>query len=682
MTTHRDLFTRTDGVFRYPDFARLTDEDWLPAFAEAMAAQTAALEALATDTTPPTTALIADWERSGVFLADVANAFYTQKEADTSPRRDEIDAEISPQLAAHADAIWLDARLYDRLSALQARLDDGTAEADAEDRWWLSEALRTFRRAGITLDAAGQARLRQINTELAAASTEYSALVVKGRTAAAVHVTDPARLAGLSDDQLAAAARAAANRGLDGWVIELVNTTRQPILASLDDRGLRREIFQASVARGQGGDADVRATILRMIRLRAEKAALLGYEHYAAYVADDGCAKTTPAVMALLEKAATAAMTNARAEAAHLQERLSAELPGATLEPWDWAWLAEKTRVAEFDLDEAALTPYLSFATVLEQGVFAAAHRLYGLTFHPRDDVAGYTGVCRTFEVRDEDGTPIGLLQLDPYSRDSKQGGAWMTSLIDQSRLTGDRPVVTNNCNQTAPAPGAPSAMTWDQVTTLFHEFGHDLHGLLADSRYPSRSGTSTPRDFVEFPSQVNEMWAWEPSVIAGYARHHATGEPLPQELVDAVLKSRCFGQGFEAAETFAAMLLDQAWHQAAPKDLPATPDDIDAFERAALATYGMDYPLIPPRYRSCYFSHIWANDYCAAYYGYLWAEVMDADTVAWFEENGGLTRANGDRFRVKVLSFGGSVDVMAAYRTFRGADPDPIHVFRRRGLV
>jgi len=316
---------------------------------------------------------------------------------------------------------------------------------------------------------------------------------------------------------------------------------------------------------------------------------------------------------------------------------------------------------------------------VLEQGVFAAAERLYGLSFRPRA-LAGYTPDCRAYDVLDADGSQLGLILFDPYSRPSKQGGAWMTSLTNQGELTGDRPVVTNNCNQTKPSPGQPSRLSWDQVTTLFHEFGHDLHGLVADTRYPSLSGTNTPRDFVEFPSQVNEMWAWDPSVIAGFARDG--DEPMPDTLRDRLLATRSFGQGFDALETFAAMLLDQAWHQAPEDELPAAPEDIDAFEQAALARFGVDNALVPPRYRSCYFSHIWGVGYAANYYGYLWAEVMDADTVAWFDENGGLTRSNGERFRRELLSRGGSENVMAAYRRFRGADPDPIHVFRRRGLV
>ncbi|MCL2736893.1 MAG: M3 family metallopeptidase [Propionibacteriaceae bacterium] len=679
-----NLFSlQVDGC-RLPDFPRITDDDWQPAFDRAMAAQKEALEQIATDESPATVDLIRRWELSGVDLTTVSNAFWTAKDADTSEQRDEIEAVVSPQLTRHADSIQLDRRLYDRLVELQRRIDDGEVTADAQDAWWLSEELRGFRRAGVALSATDQERLRAINEQIATLEAAYSSLVVKGRARAAVHITDLARLAGLNADQLTAAKSAADTRGLDGWVIELVNTTRQPILASLDDRDTRREVFEASIGRGRSGEGDVRDTILSLARLRDEKARLLGFDHYAAYVADDGCAKTTSNVMALLTKAAAAATANAQREAAQLQEQLDEWVPGATLQPWDWQWLAEKTRKAQFDLDDAALAPYLRFETVLEKGVFAAAHRLYGLTFHRRDDIAGYTPECVTYEVRDASTSvaPMGMIQIDAYARPSKQGGAWMTSLTEQGLLTGDRPVVTNNLNHSRPAPGQPSLITWDQVTTVFHEFGHALHALLAHTRYPSMSGTNTPQDFVEFPSQVNEMWAWGPSVIAGFARHVDTDEPMPPQVLDTLLAARSFGQGYDAVETFAAMLLDQVWHQTGAADLPTSVDGIDAFEREALARFGMDVPLIPPRYRSCYFSHIWGPGYAAGYYGYLWAEVMDADTVAWFGENGGLTRENGDWFAREVLSRGGSEDVMEAYRRFRGADPDPIHLFRRRGLV
>jgi len=674
------LFAAHKGDIRLPDFAAITDDDWLPAFTDAMAAQRAALELIATGQTPPEIDVIHDWELSGVYLEAVGSAFFTIRDADTNDQRSQVEAVVSPQLAVHEDAIWLDKRLYDRLTALQARIDAGEVEADDEDCWWLSEKLRLFRRHGIELSATDQARLKEINEQIATHETTYSSLVVKGRGAAAVHIDDAAKLAGLSDAQIAEAARAARQRGESGWTIELVNTTRQPILAFLDDREVRQAVFEASINRGKGA-FDTRETILALVRLRAEKAHLLGFDTYAAYVADDGCAKTTQAVMGLLTKAATAAATNATREASAMQTRLDKLLPGATLEPWDWAWLAEKTRQEQYDLDEASLSQYLEFETVLQQGVFAAAGVLYGLSFAKVDDVAGYTNQTRTYQVS-RDGKPCGLIQFDPYARASKQGGAWMTCLTPQAILTADMPVVTNNCNQTAPVGDEPSLMTWDQVTTLFHEFGHDLHGLLSDVRYPSQSGTQTPGDFVEFPSQVNEMWAWEPAVIAGFARHVETGEPMPEDMVAALLATRHFGEGFDSLETFAAMLLDQAWYQAAPDELPATVDDIDAFEQGALERYGVANYWIPPRYKSCYFSHIWGNGYAANYYGYLWAEVMDADTVAWFAENGGLKRENGERFRRELLSRGGSGDVMVAYRRFRGADPDPVHLFRRRGLL
>lgn len=678
---YQDKFMWQAGQFTLPDFVNIADSDWLPAFEEAMAAQRLELEAIATDPDEPTIELIVGWERSQNYLNAVGTAFWTAKDADTNELRDQVDEVVAPKLAAHRDAILLDERLYAKLVALAGRIDDGQVVADEQDRWWCSEQLRAYRRNGITLGQDDRARLSAINQQIATCQTRYSNLVVKGRGASAVHVQDEARLAGLSPQQRDELRRAAQSKGLDGWLIELVNTTRQPILATLDDRELRQQVFQASIGRGKG-DWDVRPVILELINLRQQKAHLLGFDNYSAYVADDGCAKTTAAIMDLLGKAATAALANAQREAVDLQAQLDQLAPGAQLEPWDWAWLAEKSRQAKFAIDEAALAPYLQFEAVRSRGIFGAANRLYGLTFHARGDIAGYTNQCETFEVRDADGSTLGLIQFDPYARASKQGGAWMTSLTQQSHMDDQRPVVTNNCNQTSPAPGQPSLMTWEEVTTLFHEFGHDLHGLLANSVYPSLSGTNTPGDYVEFPSQVNEMWAWEPSIIADFARHIDTGEPMPPALRETLLAARHFGEGFDALEIFAAMLLDQAWHQADADELPATIDGVDDFEQTALAKFGVDFALIPPRYRSCYFSHIWGSDYAAGYYGYLWAEVLDADSGAWFAENGGLTRQNGDRFRREVLALGGSVDVMAAYRRFRGADPDPIHLFRRRGLV
>jgi peptidyl-dipeptidase Dcp len=670
----------TTGSARYtlPDFPAIGDDSYLTAFRVTMVEERAGLDALLSH--PAGAQTIRDWELAGLGLATVANTFWTRKDADTTDRLDEIEALISPELAAHADSILMDRRLYDHLLMLDNLAGSGEVALDAQDRWWLAEKLREYRRSGIDLDDTGQARLKEINEAISSLETEYSSLVVKGRNAAALHLTNTDDVRGLDETALEAARSAAQARGLEGWVIEVVNTTRQPLIASLDNRDTRQRLFEASVGRGQG-EFDTRETIIELARLRAEKAELLGYEHFAAYVADDGCAKTTDAVMNLLTRAADAGFANARREAETLQADLSELDPGATLESWDWAWLAEKKRKTQWNLDQGEVSAYLDFETVLCDGVFAAATRLYGVTFVARDDVAGYSPDCRAYEVIDCDGSGLGLLLIDPYARPTKQGGAWMTSPTDQADLTGERPVATNNCNQTKPETGKPTLMTWDQVTTLFHEFGHDLHALFAASRYPSLSGTNTPRDFVEFPSQVNEMWAWEPTVIAGFARHWSTGEPMPDTLRDTILASRHFGEGYDAAESYAAMLLDQAWHSTSLENLPATVDEVEPFETAVLARFGA-LEVVPPRYRSAYFSHIWGPGYAAGYYGYMWAEVMDADTVAWFEENGGLTRENGDRFRREVLAVGGSEDVMEAYRRFRGAEPDPVHLFRRRGLV
>ncbi|MDR0960027.1 MAG: M3 family metallopeptidase [Propionibacteriaceae bacterium] len=667
--------------FHLPDFEAFDDETSLVALRAGMSAQSDALATMAADTTPPTQQLLADWESSRRLLARAATAFWTRKSSDTNPRRDEIDEVFSPELAAHQDSIYLDAALFERFTALDARATAGEVKLDDEDRWFLSEILRGFRRAGIELDAPAMERLKQINTELAALTAKYQSLLVAGRRESDVHITDEAALDGLSAAQLAACREAAQARGREGWVIELVNTTGQPILADLNVRATRQAVFEASVGRGQFGDTDVRLVILEIIRLRDEKAKLLGFEHYAAYVADDGMAKTTENVMNLLTRVASASIPNAEKERVELQTLLDTLEPGETVQAWDWQWLAEKVKASKLSFDEGALRPYLEFESVLEKGVFAAATALYGITFHRRDDLRGYVDDCRFYEVHDADDSPIALAVFDPYSRPTKEGGAWMTSLVDQSHLFGELPVVTNNCNHAKPQPGQPSLMTWDQVTTLFHEFGHDLHGLLSDVRYPSLSGTSTPRDFVEYPSQVNEIWAWEPSLLAEYARHWETGEPLPQPMVDKIAASAHIGEGYAAAEIYQAMLLDQAWHQIPVENLPKNPDEIDAFEQRALEGFGVFYPLIPPRYRTCYFSHIWGLSYSAAYYAYLWSEVMDADTAAWFRDNGGLLRENGERFKKMILSIGYSRDLSQAYRDFRGADPDPIHLLRRRGL-
>ena len=677
------LLSPSTLAFGLPDYASISDAHFREAIEAGMAEQLAELDEVAGDTSEATVANVLEaMERTGATLTRAMNAFWVAKSADTNDERDRIEAELAPRLAAHSDAILLDARLYGRLKALAERRDAGEVELDEEESYLLERSLLAYERAGIALAEDDQVRLRAINEQLATLSATFDQLLVAGRNAAAVHVTDHAELDGLDDGELAGAAEAARREGLDGWLVELTNTTQQPVLASLRDRSLRERVHRASVARGLSGDHDTREVLLRMARLRSERAALLGYEHHAAYVAADSCAGSTPAVDEMLSTLAAGVVPNARREAEALQAELERLEPGARLEPWDWAFCAERLRQRTLNLDEAALRPYLSFERVLQDGVFAAATALYGITFEERPELVGYAPGSRVFEVLEADGSHLGAVVIDPFTRPTKQGGAWMTSIVDQSRMLDLAPVVTNTCNFPPPTAGQPSLLSWSNVITLFHEFGHDLHGLLSDVRFPSRSGTSVPRDFVEFPSQVNEIWAWQPELLARYARHHETGEAMPAELLETLVASRHFGEGFEYLELVAAASLDQAWHQTPADQLPADVDGVEAFERAALERYGVADDLVPPRYRSAYFHHIFGGGYSAGYYSYLWSEIMDADTVAWFFEHGGMSREAGERFRRHLLGRGGSIDAMTAYRDFRGGDPDLRHLLERIGVA
>ncbi len=671
--------------FRLPDYARITEEHYLPALVAGMAEQRAEVEAIATDPAPATVEnTLEPLERSGRLLARVTAAFYNQVGSDTTPGLERVEAEVAPQLAAHHDAVYLDARLHARLEALGADVDAGRLTLDPDTAWLLHTYRTDFVRSGIALPPEDQARLRELNAEITSLETAFGRTLLAGTNAAAVLVTDAAELDGLAPDAVSAAREAAQGRGHEeGYLIDLVLPTQQPVIASLTDRSVRERVHRASVTRGAvEGEHDTRPILLRLARLRAERARLLGYPHHAAYVAEDACARTTEAVTSLLGRLAPAAVANARAEAADLQAALAADVPGATLEPWDWAYYAERVRKERYALDDALLRPYLELDRVLHDGVFAAAGRLYGLRFTQRPDLRGYHPDVRVWEVADERGAePLGLFLGDFFTRPSKRGGAWMNNLVDQSGLLGERPVVVNNLNIAKPPAGEPTLLTWDEVITLFHEFGHALHGLLSTVRYPSQSGTEVPRDFVEYPSQVNEMWAWEPSILAAYAVHHVTGEPVPARWVDTMLASRQFNEGFGTTEYLAAALLDQAWYQLAPDDVPTDPAQVEAFEAAALERAGVAFAPVPPRYRTSYFNHVFGGGYSAGYYSYIWSEVLDADTVEWFAENGGLSRANGDTFRDRLLARGGSVDVMDAFRDLRGREPRIEPLLARRGL-
>ncbi|MCL2454232.1 MAG: M3 family metallopeptidase [Micrococcales bacterium] len=662
-----------------PDHAAIREEHYRPALLAGIAAQRAEVEAVATSSEPPTmdNTLVA-LERSGQLLGRVAHAFFNQLSAAATPGLEALDEEIAPLLSALDDAIHLDSRLFARVDALKTAHEDGVLSLDTQDAWLLTRVHTDFVLAGVHLDDADKERLRDLNTRITTLDAAFGRTLLAATTAAAVTVTDPTRLDGLSQAQVAEAAEAASEPGT--WRLELALTTDQPVLASLRDRELREQVHRASVTRGQGGEHDTRPILLDLVRARAERARLLGFPHHAAAVVADETAGSAEAVEAMLARLAPPAVANARREAEVLAAALERDHPGARLEPWDWAYYAEQVRQATRSLDEAALRPYLELDRVLRDGVFYAATRLYGLTFTERPELAGHAPGVRVFEVHDADGSGLGLFVADYVTREGKRGGAWMDTLHDQSHLLGSRCVVVNVANVPRPAPGAPALLTWDFVITMFHELGHALHALLSDVRYPSRSGTSVPRDFVEFPSQVNEMCAWDRDVIASFAVHHATGQPLPPERVDALLASRADGEGFATTEYLAAALLDQAWHRLTPEQVPDDPAQVERFEAEALARAGVDLPTVPPRYRTTYFNHIFGGGYSAGYYAYVWSEVLDADTVEWFAENGGLTRANGDRFRAVLLSRGGSEDPLAAFARLRGrpARIEPLLARRR----
>ncbi|MDP3857967.1 MAG: M3 family metallopeptidase, partial [Stagnimonas sp.] len=631
------FFAPSTLPYLLPPFDKITDADYAPAFEQGMAAQKAEIAAITANPEPATVAnTLVAMERSGQLLNRVSAVFFYLAGTDTNPSIQQLQAELAPKLSAHRDSISLDAALFARIKQLYEQR--ATLGLDAETLRLVERTHTDFVRAGANLAEADKARLRAINEQLSSLTTAFQQNNLKETNAGAVVVDTLAELDGLSADAIAAAAEAAKARKLDGkYVLALMNTSGQPPLASLRNRALRERLYKASLARGtQGGEFDNRAGIASIVKLRAEKARLLGYATHADYVLEDETAGSSKAVNQRLAQLAPAAVANAKKEAKALQKLIDQERGGFKLAAWDWAYYSEKQRKAQYDFDESQMKPYLELDRVLVDGVFYAANRLYGLTFQRRSDLPTYGPDVRVYEVFNADGTPLALFMADFYARSSKRGGAWMSSFVDQSKLMGTRPVVTNNLNIPKPPAGQPTLMTWDEVTTMFHEFGHALHGMLSDVQYPSFSGTSVPRDFVEYPSQVNEMWADDPQVLAHYAKHWQTGEAMPQALVDKVKASSKFNQGFATTEYLGAALLDQSWHQLAPEQAPGA-EGVLAFEAAALKQAGVDFAAVPPRYRSGYFSHIFAGGYSAGYYAYIWSEVLDADTVEWFKERGGL---------------------------------------------
>lgn len=680
-TGENPFFTRSSLPYGLPPFDQIDETAYGPAFERGMADQLAEVDAIANSAEAPIleNTLVA-LERSGDVLDRVSTVFFSLTSADTNEALETIRTEMAPRLAAHRDQILLNGRLFARVKALYDRRE--TLEIDAESRRLIEEYYGDFVRAGAQLSDADKERLQAINAELASLQTTFSQNVLKEVNRSAMVVDTLEELAGLSANEIAAAAEAASARGLEGkYVIALLNTSGQPALSSLENRALRERIFRASLARGsQGGEFDNRAVVTRVARLRAEHAQLLGYPNHAAYSLQNQTARTVQAVNQMLAKLAPAAVVNARREAADMQAMIDAEGQDFDLAAWDWAYYAEKVRRNRYEFDESQLRPYFEMNNVLQNGVFYAASRLYGVTFEERTDLPVYHPDVRVFEVFDADGEPLALFLGDYYARESKRGGAWMNAYVSQSELRGTKAVVANHLNIPKPPAGEPTLLTFDEVTTMFHEFGHALHGMFSEVRYPYFSGTSVPRDFVEYPSQVNEMWATWPEVLRNYAVHHETAEPMPTALVDKVLATQKFNQGFATTEYLAASLLDQAWHQLTPEHVPDA-EGLVAFEAAALEQSGVALDTVPPRYRSTYFSHIISSGYSAGYYSYIWSEVLDADSVEWFKENGGLKRENGDHFRKTLLSRGGSRDALTLFREFRGAEPNIAPLLERRGL-
>ncbi|HEX5183234.1 MAG TPA: M3 family metallopeptidase [Allosphingosinicella sp.] len=665
--------------FQAPPFDRIRDSDYQPAFEQGMAEQAAEVRRIADNKAAPTfDNVIAALERSGRMLDRVNEAFSGVVSANTNPALDKVQAVETPRLTQHQDAIYLNPRLFARVRTLYRERD--RLGLDAEQKQLLDIYYRQFIHAGAQLPDADKAKLRALNTQISTLETAFQQKLLAAAKAGALVVDSEAQLAGLDAQGVAAAARAAKDRNLPGkWVVTLQNTTQQPALQSLSDRATREALFHQSWTRTEKGDAnDTRATIEQLALLRARKAALLGFPNWAAYVLADQMAKTPDAVEHFFAQLAPATAAEERREAADIQAAIRAGGENFDLKPWDWERYAERVRKARYDLDESEIKPYFELNRVLQDGVFYAANRLYGISFKERHDIPVYQPDVRVFSVFDKDGSPLGLIYFDYFKRDNKSGGAWMSNFVGQSKLLGTKPVVYNVANFTKPAPGQPALLSFDDVTTMFHEFGHALHGLFASQVYPTLSGTNVARDFVEFPSQFNENWALEPSVLNHYARDYRTGAPIPQALVDKIKKAAKFNQGYALGEELAAAQLDMSWHT-----LPASAprQDADAFETAALARTGLDIEDVPPRYRSSYFLHIWANGYSAGYYAYPWTEMLAQDSYSWFESHGGMTRANGQRFRDLILSRGHTLDYGPMFRAFYGKDPDIGPMLRKRGL-
>jgi peptidyl-dipeptidase Dcp len=675
------LLVESTLPLHYPRFDQIRDDDFMPAFEQGIAEHRKEIAAIASNPDKPTfDNTIVAMERAGRLLERVETTFSNLNSCNTDPKLQEVQRAMAPKLAAHRDEVQLDPRLFARIATLYKQRDSLGLDAESARLLWRYH--QDFVRAGAQLPEASKAKLRALNAELATLQTSFAQNVLKERGASAVTFDTRAELAGLSDAEIKNAADAAAKAGKPGkFVIELVNTTGQPVLTDLTSHASRMKVMAASLARGsRGGDFDNRAVVATMARKRAERAALLGYPTHAAFQLAEQTVGSVDVMNKMLAQLATPAVINAHKEAAQLQAMIDAENGGFKLDAADWAYYSEKVRKAQYAFDESQLKPYYELDHVLFDGVFYAANKLYGISFKERHDLPVYEPGVRVFDVFDKDGTQLAIFIGDYYARSNKNGGAWMNEYVVQDGLTGDKPVVANHLNIPKPPAGEPTLLTQDEVTTAFHEFGHALHGMFSHVKYPRFAGTSVPRDFVEYPSQFNEMWASYPDVLKHYAKHYKTGEPIPQALLDKVQAASKFDQGFTTTEYLSATLLDQAWHQL-PADQVPQAADVTTFEAAALHRVGLDFPPVPPRYRSTYFSHAFAGGYSAGYYSYIWSEVLAADSTDWVLTHGGLTRQNGDHIRDTMLSRGGSADALSLFRDLTGTAPDIGPLLKKRGL-
>ncbi len=662
-----------------PDFTKIRDEHYLPALLEGMKQHAAEVEAIANNPEPPTVenTLVA-LERSGALLMRTARVFGNLAGTDTNPTIQKVQAEFSPKMAAHQDSILLNPKLFERVKSIYDARE--VLNLDAETKRLVEQTHLRMVRAGAELSEDAKTRIRALNEEQAGLMTAFQQALLKQTERAAVIVDDVAQLDGLSEGQIAAAAEAAKAAGHEGkWLIRITNTTRQPVLTSLKNRELRQRVWEASANRGLvDGEGDTRPMVLRLAQLRAERAALLGKPNHAAFQLENQMAGTPEAVLKMLSDLAPTVVENTKKEAADIQALIDAQGGGFQLQPWDWEFYAEQVRAQKYDLDPELVKPYFELDRVLRDGVFYTLNRFYGVSFNERKDLPVYHPDVRVFDVIDSDGTQIGLFYADYFARPSKRGGAWMSTFVDQSELLNQKPVALNVMNIPKPVEGQPALMTFDEVTTMFHEVGHGVHGLFSKVKYPSLAGTAVPRDFVEFPSQFEEDWAKHPEILANYAKHHQTGEPIPAELMQKVLNASGFNQGFDTLEYVAASFLDMEWHTLPPG---AVVEDVEAFEKAALAKHGVDFAPVPPRYRSAFFAHVFPGGYSSGYYAYIWSEVLAADAFAFVTEQGGLNAELGAAYRQGILSRGGTEDPMEMYVKWRGKQPDADNLLYRRGL-